>query len=161
MSNITLRSFVITDAEALCRIHWEAVHETAAKDYPLEILDDWSPEVSPERIQKFIEQRIPDEIIRVAEIDGKIVGFGIVWPAQNQLGAVYVSPRVNGKGVGTKLVKELEKIARSMGAKELSMDSSITAEPFYRSHGYQRESLGEHLLNSGRKMACVKMRHVL
>ena len=35
---------------------------------------------------------------------------------------------------------------------------SLTAEPFYRFNGYEAYARGEHILNNGARMACVKVR---
>jgi GNAT superfamily N-acetyltransferase len=160
-NRIVIRSFRISDAEDVVRVHWEAVHKTAAKDYPQEILNDWSRPLGPERTQSFIERRNERDIIIIAEIGNEIVGFGTLLRDKNQVGAIYVCPKAGRKGVGGKLLAELEQVARMKGIKELSVESSLNAEAFYESHGYIREARGEHTLRSGRKMACVKMRHVL
>ena len=42
-----------------------------------------------------------------------------------------------GKGLGTKLMQELEKVAREGGAKEMMVDSRETAVDFYLKNGYK------------------------
>jgi hypothetical protein len=59
------------------------------------------------------------------------------------------------------VLRELERIAKDQGCRELRMDSSLTAALFYTHHGYQETSRGEHTLSGGHKMACVTMRKVL
>jgi hypothetical protein len=40
------------DAEEIVKVHFAAVHETAASYYPDEIVHNWSPPISRERIQR-------------------------------------------------------------------------------------------------------------
>ena len=130
-------------------------------DYPQPVLDDWAPlPVTPEAVQRF--QANPDNEFRiVAEQDGEIVGFGALVPENNELRACYVAPKVSHMGVGTALVRELERMARARGLPYLQMESSITAEPFYKFLGFEVRERGEHTLRSGRRMACVHMRKLL
>jgi len=159
---ITIRPFAPADAESVVRVHWEAVHETAGADYPPDILNEWSIPVTPERVQAFRATRATSkEITLVAEKNGHVVGFGAFLPATNELTAIYVLPEAGSQGVGKQLLQELERLARERGLTELHLDSSLTAEPFYRANGYVRESTEEHTRASGRKMPAVQMRRAL
>ena len=54
-------------------------------------------------------------------------------------------------------MREMEAIALEHGPAFLQADSSVTAEPFYRALGYEVRERGEHILQSGQRMASVKM----
>jgi putative acetyltransferase len=97
----------------------------------------------------------------VAVLKGKIIGIGEVVPAARELNACYVSPLSSGTGVGKAIVAELETIARAHGAPFLALASSLTAQPFYSALGYEVLEHGEHVLRSGGRMACVRMRKEL
>jgi putative acetyltransferase len=158
--NLTIRAFQLGDEEAVLRVHWDAVHELAAADYDATVLDAWSGPVDAERICRFAKSRVehPDvEVILVAELSGQIVGFGSIVPHLSELRAVYVSPRATRRGVGRKILLELERLARERGICTLHLDSSVTAENFYRVNGYQTAGRDEHMLANGRLMRCVKM----
>jgi putative acetyltransferase len=159
VTNTTVREATAEDARAIVQTHYDAVHTTAASDYELAVLDEWSAVVD-DRVTSMINQieKNPDgSLMLVAELDGKIVGFGEIVAAQCELRAVYVSPTSGRNGIGRALLSELEKRARALGAARLWLDSSLTAEPFYRAQGYQFDERSEHQLRSGRMMACVKM----
>ena len=157
--SILIRRAVDKDAAAITKIHYDAVHVIAAKDYDQVILDQWSTMVTDERIEKYKCRPDADkEIALVAEINGQIVGVGSIIPETKELNAVYVSPDHARQGIGSALLKELEKIACSIGIEELWLDSSLTAEQFYLAHGFVISSRGEHVLKTGSRMACVKMR---
>jgi putative acetyltransferase len=117
--------------------------------------------VTAERIDQYLRHSLPNETTVVAEMDGKIVGFGTIVESNNELRALYVSANFGRQGVGSALLRELEKLAKERGCGELHLDSSLTAAPFYANHGYEETGQGEHTLSSGNKMACVKMRKAL
>ncbi|MCO0638337.1 GNAT family N-acetyltransferase, partial [Lutimaribacter sp. EGI FJ00014] len=97
----------------------------------------------------------------IAEIDDRIVGIGSLVVENAELRACYVSPEAGRKGVGSALVRELERVAKERGLPFLELASSITAEPFYAKLGYEVHERGQHILGSGQPMACVKMRKEL
>jgi GNAT superfamily N-acetyltransferase len=66
-------------------------------------------------------------------------------------------PSAARTGVGTALVKEIERVAIEGGVKRLHLEASVNAEPFYLAMGYEVVERGEHVLNSGQPMACVRM----
>jgi putative acetyltransferase len=155
---ISIRAANSDDLLAICKVHYDAVHITAAKDYDQQILDQWSSPVNDERVDEYRRRFDPDkEITLVAQINGKVVGLGCFLVVSKELNAIYVSPDLAGQGVGSQLLKELEKIASSKGIKEIWLDSSLTAEKFYSRLGFVSDGQAEHTLRSGQKMACIKM----
>jgi putative acetyltransferase len=154
---IEIRPYKESDARAVLEVHRAAVIKTAARDYEPAILEEWSPPVDDQRLEKFKRENSADVRI-VADINGAVIGFGELVTNESLLGACYVHPEYGGKGVGHKILSKLEEIALEKGLTYLFMDSSITAEKFYNAHGYKTIEHGEHSLRSGRKMACVKMR---
>jgi putative acetyltransferase len=110
-----------------------------------------------ERRTRQIEENFDQAIVLVAEDKEGIVGFGEVVSKSRELRAVYVSPKAGRKGVNSAILAELKKAARNNDIDELWLDSSITAEPFYLAHGWNVTERGEHVLNNGARMACVKM----
>jgi putative acetyltransferase len=127
----------ITDARGILEAHYSAVHGTSASDYPLEVGNAWSTPVTPERVDQYLKHGLPNETTVVAEVGGKIAGFGVIVGVNNELRAVYVAASFSGRGVGSAVLRELERIAKEQGCRELRMDSSLTAAPFYTHHGYE------------------------
>ncbi|CAM6000157.1 unnamed protein product [Sphagnum balticum] len=137
------------DVPMILDVHCAAVHGTAATFYDQDILNDWSPTPVPlERIRDLAARlKSGEEIMLVAEnIMGQIIGFGSIFPKQSELRAVYVHPNYGKQGLGSRLLKEVEYLAKESGLLELSMDASTNAERFYLSHGYQIVQHGEHVL---------------
>lgn len=161
MHQVNVRFAKSEDAGGILKAHYSAVHATAAKDYPPEVLRAWSTPITDERVERYRRQALPNETTLVAEVDGVIAGFGVIIEANNELRALYVADRFGKQGVGTTLLRELERLAKQRGCTELRMDSSLTAAPFYLRHGYVEQQHGEHTLSTGEKMACVTMRKIL
>jgi putative acetyltransferase len=146
------------EAGAFLEVHHKAVRALAATYYPSDVIEAWAPlPITAEQID-IVRSNADGEYRLVAEIDGEIVGIGCLVARNNELRACYVAPSASRKGVGSALLHEMERAAHDQGATELETDSSLTAEPFYRNHGYQVCGRGEHVLRNGLRMACVRMR---
>jgi len=161
MGQINVRFAKSEDARGILEAHYSAVHQTAAKDYPREILRVWSTPVTTERIDQYLRNALRHETTVVAEVDGRIAGFGAIVESNNELRAVYVAAGFGNQGVGSALLRELERLAKDRGCPALQMDSSLTAAPFYLHHGYEELGRADHTLSSGDKMASVRMRKAL
>jgi len=153
-----IREMLPEHALAFLETHHAAVRGLAAADYPRQVIDAWAPmPITPEHVE-FVRLNADCEYRLVAELDGRIVGLGCLVARNNELRACYVAPPAGRKGVGSAILREIERVARGQGVAVLKADSSLTAEPFYRANGYEFCGRGEHVLNSGARMACVKMR---
>jgi putative acetyltransferase len=150
-----IRQFVASDAEAWLAVHYAAVRVIAAGDYSQAVIDAWAPPISARMIEYL--QVAPAGTKIVAELDGEIAGIGELARENSELRACYVSPRFARRGVGRTLVAELEALARNAGIAALSLDSTVTAEPFYLRLGYEVTGRGSHVLHTGEPMACVFM----
>ena len=152
------------DALAILEVQRSAIRQTAVSAYSPAIIDEWAPAVivreRVETFQRWIEHG--EELIVVAiEPAGQIIGFGSIVPANSELRAVYVDAAYGGQGVGRALLARLEELARDAGLAELRMDASINAVPFYQANGFISLERGEHVMSSGGRMACVRMRKAL
>jgi putative acetyltransferase len=159
--SIIVRGMRSEDARAFLQVHHAAVRGIAAKDYLPDVIEDWAPlPVTEQSVERFLVNH-DGEIRLVAELDGAIVGIGCLVVKNSELRACYVVPEAARKGVGSALVREIERIARDHKLEHLQMDSSVTAEPFYLYHGYRVRERADHVLRSGRRMACVRMEKLL
>jgi putative acetyltransferase len=149
------------DAQAILEAHRSAVRGTAANAYDPDVVDSWAPPtISLDRVEAFTHSiKRGDAIVIVAEDGvGRIIGFGSIVPANSELRALYVSSEYARKGVGRTILVGLEALARKVGITELRMDSSVNAAGFYEANGYVTIEHGEHTLQSGVRMRCVRMR---
>jgi putative acetyltransferase len=152
------------DALAILEVQCSAIRQTAASSYSSAIIDEWAPAVIVgERVDTFRRwiERGEELIVVAMEPAGKIIGFGSIVPVNSELRAVYVGAAYGGQGVGRALLVRLEELARDAGVAELRMDASINAVRFYEASGFISLGRGEHVMPSGRRMACVRMRKAL
>jgi putative acetyltransferase len=159
--SVAIREMRREDAKAFLEVHHAAARSIAGKDYPLAVIEAWAPlPITDRHIERVISN--PDEEYRlIAERDALVVGISSFVPKLAELRACYVAPSSSRRGVGSLLVREIELIAQTHGLKTLSLDVTITAEPFYAALGYSTWARGEHVLSDGQRMACVRMRKSL
>ena len=158
---ISVRQMRPEDARMFLEVHHAAVRGIAARDYPPAVIEDWAPlPITDGAVERFLAN--PEKEVRlVAEIDGEIVGIGVWVVEESELRACYVLPSAARKGVGSAIVREIERMARENGTVSLHLVASVTSESFYKALGYDVQGRGEHALQSGRRMACVIMRKIL
>jgi putative acetyltransferase len=158
---IVVREMRSTDARAFLEVHHAAARGTAVVDYPLTVIEAWAPMPVTEEACEQVRANRENEYRLIAEIDGQVVGIGALVFESSELRACYVAPAAGRRGVGSALVHGIERAARERGLSVLELDSSITAERFYRKQGYEVRERTEHILGNGQRMACVKMRKSL
>jgi putative acetyltransferase len=156
-----IRKMIPEDSRAFLEVHHAAVRGVAARDYPPEVIDAWAPLPITEEAIASVRANSDGEYRLVAEIDGRVVGIAALIVKNAELRACYVAPGVNHQGIGSALVHNLERVASEHGVDLLQLNSSLTAAPFYAAQGYEVSEYQEHILRSGRRMACVKMRKTL
>ncbi|MEX1286379.1 MAG: GNAT family N-acetyltransferase, partial [Acidimicrobiia bacterium] len=78
-------------------------------------------------------ERIADEAMVVAEVDGRIVGFVAV--KGDSLEDLFAEPDAIGTGIGSALLAAAVDIARSNGVSELVIEADPHAVDWYRARG--------------------------
>jgi len=155
--SVTIREMRREEARRFLEVHRAAVRSLAVNDYSPAVIEAWAPPVTDARIERFLTNR-DGELRLVADIRGEIVGIGAFVASASELRACYVAPTAARRGVGTAIVNEIERIARGRGLDNLTLQSSITAEPFYSALGYEVVSRGELAIAPQVRMAAVTMR---
>ena len=137
-------------------IHHRSVRGLASGHYGAAVIDAWARPLSADDLRD-LERNDDGEIRLIAELDGAAVGMGALVVADSELRACYVVPEAARMGVGSAIVREIERIAKAEGLTGLTLQASVNAEPFYSALGYQVVERGEHVLRGGQRMAAVKM----
>lgn len=120
------------DATAISRVVVTALRESNARDYSPEVIDQVEQSFSPDAILRLLTQRqvyvaILDHcVIATASLDHDIVR------------SVFVAPRHQGVGIGRQLMAMIESVAIDASIEVLRVPSSITAQGFYATLGFQK-----------------------
>ena len=123
------RKYAKTDCAELAELFYDTVHTVNAKDYTREQLDAWATgEINLEEWDESFQAHLTV----VAEMDGKIVGFGDM-DKTGYLDRLYVHKDYQRRGVATAICDALEQNTK---AAEFITHASITARPFFEKRGY-------------------------
>jgi putative acetyltransferase len=158
---LAIREMRDDDARSFLEVLNAAVRRIAVRDYPPEVIEAWAPLPITQAAVEAVIANPEDEVRFLAERDGHIIGLACLVIANNELRARYVAPEAARTGVGKALLMKIEETARNAGLKYLYANSSLTAEQFYRSQGYEVTEYSHHLLRGRWPMACVKIKKAL
>ena len=128
---VTLRPYRPEDCPALASLFYETVHTVNAAHYTPAQLDAWAPACGPDLAAWDKSFRAHRTL--VAELDGRLAGFGDLDPAAGYLDRLYVHKDLQGRGVATALCNALEEAA----AGPVVTHASVTARPFFARRGYR------------------------
>ncbi|MCI8211457.1 acetyltransferase [Pseudomonas sp. S25] len=128
----TIRKAVSQDATAISLVIVTTLRESNAQDYSPDIIESVQQSFSPSAILGFLANRQ----VYVASIDSHVIATGSL--DQDTVRSVFVDPAHQGNDIGTQLISTLEATAALNGVRRLRVPSSITAEGFYRSLGFQK-----------------------
>lgn len=140
--DVQFRETTQADVDRLCEINRAAIETLGTESYDERQIEAWKGGVDPALYP--IEDS--DTHFLVAETDGHVIGFGWMTPEADEdfisdvggeITGMYVHPNAAGKGVGTRLLGELEQFARDASVDSLGLWASLNAVPFYEKHGYE------------------------
>lgn len=72
----------------------------------------------------------------VVEAEGRVVGIGVL-KRSGDVNLLFLAPEVKGRGMGRAIHDALEAQARSWGLREMTLESTELACPFYERMGYR------------------------
>ena len=162
--NLTIRDATEGDVENIYKIHTAAIRAKCSTHYSTEDVNVWVARQDKGKYLPFIKAH---EII-VAERGegGEILGFGHLTCDTNgsadgtamQIRGLFVDPDCGVKGVGSALVKDLEKRAKDFGKTGcLIVHSSLNAVEFYKKCGFIPLELTTHQMSEQSCLQCYKM----
>jgi GNAT superfamily N-acetyltransferase len=127
---VLIRRATAADAEAVHKIVLLALRETNAPDYPPPVIDRLALTL-PDKVASSLETGHAF----VAVINGQVVGTGSL--NGKTVSSVYVHPEYQRRGIATKLMDAVENVASAQFQGTLSVQSSVTAKPFYAKRGFK------------------------
>ncbi|MBN2570112.1 MAG: GNAT family N-acetyltransferase [Deltaproteobacteria bacterium] len=151
---MNIRKASSTDKENLSRLHVASIRKLCVNHYTGEQLDAWTSVLTPAIYDQALEEKV---FLVVHNAKQDLLGLGILDIGNAEVSAIYVHPDAAGKGIGSVLLNELEKIARSSNILKLTIHSTLNAKSFYMAHGYLEQALTFHNLPNGIKLECIRM----
>ncbi len=153
-----IRRFEPNDADELSLMITTTLKISNAKDYTPEQIAVLAEELTPEKLSKRAEQGH----FYVACSDEKIVGCGCIAPfwastTESILLTIFVLPEYQKKGIGSQIIKTLEKDEYALRANRIEIPASITGVDFYRKQGYDYKN-GVKELDDGKMYRLEKFR---
>jgi len=128
-----LRNYTPQDAARLAEIYRDAVRTIGPQAYDAKQIDAWAS--YPESIGEF-RDRLSRGLTLVKEVDGEIVAFGQLDPADH-IAFLYCCGKQSRKGIASEIYRALEQHAISQGVSELETDASRISRPFFEKHCYR------------------------
>jgi N-acetylglutamate synthase-like GNAT family acetyltransferase len=127
---IAIRRATADDLPAVHNIVLRALRETNARDYPASVID---------RLVLTLPDRVSSNLEKwhafVAVQDGQVVGTASL--SGDTVKSVFVDPDHQRGGIATKLMAAVENLALAQSVRALSVQSSVTAQPFYAKCGFK------------------------
>src|SRR5688572_20014532 len=127
-----LRPATTNDGPAIVKIQQAAIRELCAGDYSAEQLASWSSAVAFEPFQP----SVATHLFLVAEGANGIVGFADFDDSSGEILSIYVLSEHARLGLGSMLLQTIETRARAAGVREMIVNSSLTAVPFFQRVGF-------------------------
>jgi len=149
---VTIRPAKQEDLQSIWRVHTRAIKEVCKNHYSAREIKAWAAVLKPARYRGSIEKGV----FFVAVEDEDIVGFGNLNRDTCEVEAMYVDPDHLRRGVGMKILRNIETVARDCGLTTLRLTSSLNAVPFYQKAGFEPQKHTKYLLPFD-KVPCVPM----
>jgi GNAT superfamily N-acetyltransferase len=149
---VRIRKATRADAQAILDVRKCAVLTQCAGAYPAETLIAWTSAVPP--------ADWPDKVERgfhVAVDGDDVVASGMLTTETGKVDAIFVRPSHMGLGIGKQMMSFLEGIARAHGLKEMTLESTLNAAPFYRNCGFSGDAVAKYRSPRGLLLDCVPM----
>lgn len=149
---LVIRKAEREDAIAAWGIRNAAILAQCSQHYPEEELAKWTGgEITDDFIESVAEHWY------VATLNDTVVGTGMLDRATGKVDAIFVRPDRMGTGVGSAMMAHLERLAVESGLKQLTLDSTLNAAPFYRTCGFVGAQRSVYKSPRGISLACIPM----
>jgi len=129
---MNIRKARVGEAQAIIDLHVDTVRRINSQDYTSDQIDAWLGNRKVEITEGMIRDR---QYYVCVNADGDLLGVGNI--KGNRLFGLYVSADHQGQGIGSALLRQMEDEAVRGGVAEIQTESTLTAEGFYKSRGYQ------------------------
>jgi GNAT superfamily N-acetyltransferase len=151
---VIIRDPMPADVEQIAGVHVRGWREAYSHLLPARFYDEAALQRRVTQWRRLVDDSDRSRMVRVAEIDGAVVGFAFAGPAQDddavrkdELYALYVDADRHGTGVGQAL---LDAVLGDRPAQLWVVTDNARAQAFYRRNGFRADGAvktEEHLAN--------------
>jgi ribosomal protein S18 acetylase RimI-like enzyme len=134
--DVELRRATAEDAQAIGAVFDAAVRE--GWTYLGELAQ--KPMFAPEEWDELVADHAPPNVLLVATVAGRVVGYTAVHPEDGEMYLLFVDPAYAGRGVGRKLLNAAHDALREAGCTEAYLfthEQNERALAVYRAAGYR------------------------
>ena len=131
-TTIHIRPFHAGDSECASSLIRRCLREVNSRDYTPSQIERVCAEFTPDKVRARFDERLSYVAVYAEEVVGTATLQG------DQLGSVFVLPDLHGHGIGKRLVRHVEEVARGRGIEVLRAHSSLSAFNFYLHLRYER-----------------------
>jgi GNAT superfamily N-acetyltransferase len=134
MTELLIRAARPGDESGMHEAHMRSIREVCIRDHGEEEVKGWGNRPLGDRWQTQVQEGSS----WVVELGARIVGVAYIRvdktapEVQAHIHSLYLAPEAIGKGVGRTLLGLMLDFARNAGAKEVTLDSTVTAHDFYK-----------------------------
>ena len=156
--SIIIRSAMPEDAPRISSIRARTIRTIVARTgmYSDEEVAEWSANYPATKVLEFMDL----ETFLVADRGGQVVGFGrlqIEGLDQARIRGVFVDADFVGRGIGSRIVRQLIEIAQDMGAAQILIAATLNARTFYERLGFRVLEQIQHATPSGAVIPALRM----
>ncbi|MFL1480404.1 GNAT family N-acetyltransferase [Pseudomonas grimontii] len=141
------------DAEVAFDIRLQAIRSQCIGAYTVEQMALWTRGKAEDGYSALMEKSF-----YLGCLNGEPVATGMLDPANNEVGALFVLPAFTGRGYGKAMLDHLEHVARELAIEEVVLDATLNAASFYRACGYVGDEQAIYHSPSGLQLACIPMK---
>lgn len=149
-----IRKACNADKENISILHIASIKKLCEKYYSCDQISAWTSLLIPSAYDQALREKA---FLIACDSKQNLMGIGILDAKNAEVSAIYIHPDSVGKGVGSRLLNELERLAGNSNITTITVHSTLNAEGFYKVHGYIKEELTFHDLPNGSKLECVRM----
>jgi putative acetyltransferase len=132
VAGLSYRAGTPEDGAAMLSIHTRAIELVAVREYGEEMARSWSHGLTAEG---YARSMVDGEIFELAVCNSRVIGF--CGYKNDEVCGLYVDPDFGRRGIASSLLERVLQTMRGQGHQRIIVDSSITAVPFYRRHGFR------------------------
>ncbi|WP_025822403.1 GNAT family N-acetyltransferase [Shewanella marina] len=139
-------------AESAYQIRHQAIWAHCIHHYDNQLLQCWTAgEMSPEFIAD-VQQHY-----YLCVVNEQISATGMIDLKQGKVDAIFVHPNFMRQGIASAILTFLEQQAIAIGIKQISLEATLNAAPFYRKCGFIGDTVSQYQSPRGFQLDCIPM----